>query len=385
MAQHDMNIANQGFPATRADLNNALQALVSNSSGTSAPSTTFANQWWYDTTNNKMYLRNEANNAWIEVFTLDQTNNEWQIVTGQISAADGDGIAFKTDDGTTRVTLDDSGNLLVGTTDNNPNNNNAGSAADNGIKLGPEGLVSVAAYDNPTQVLNRTGTVGTICDIRKDGTTVGTIGTQSGTDFFVTSGSTANTGLRFQTDEIVPVTNAAANRDNAIDIGKSNIRFKDLYLSGGAYIGGTVAANYLDDYEEGTWTCTLGPSGGFTPTSNTSTGYYTKIGRQVTATAYAIMTAPSSLGSYSNNSTSFSLKVTGLPFTIDNALGFRSAPVIGVSDNIQVVDGYLSGHGSENSTSVAIYQTKDNGGTRSSPTISASAAINFHFCFTYFT
>ena len=70
MAQHDMNIANQGFPATRADLNNALQALVSNSSGTSAPSTTFANQWWYDTTNNKMYIRNEANNAWIEVAHL---------------------------------------------------------------------------------------------------------------------------------------------------------------------------------------------------------------------------------------------------------------------------------------------------------------------------
>ena len=111
MAQHDMNIANQGFPATRADLNNALQALVSNSSGTSAPSTTFANQWWYDTTNNKMYLRNEANSAWIEVFALDQSNNEWQIVTGQISAADGDGLVFKTDDGNTRITLSDGGDV----------------------------------------------------------------------------------------------------------------------------------------------------------------------------------------------------------------------------------------------------------------------------------
>jgi hypothetical protein len=34
----------------------------------------------------------------------------------------------------------------------------------------------------------------------------------------------------------------------------SAARFKDLYLSGGVYLGGTVAANYLDDYEEGTWT-----------------------------------------------------------------------------------------------------------------------------------
>tara|TARA_Y100000004_G_scaffold117817_1_gene132366 strand:+ start:1 stop:1197 length:1197 start_codon:yes stop_codon:yes gene_type:complete len=111
-----MNIANQGFPATRADLNNALQALVSNSSGTSAPSTTFANQWWYDTTNNKMYIRNEANNAWIEVFTLDQTNNEWQLTTGVVQAKDSDGLALKTDDGTTRLFIKDSdGSIGIGT------------------------------------------------------------------------------------------------------------------------------------------------------------------------------------------------------------------------------------------------------------------------------
>ena len=119
MAQHDMNIANQGFPATRADLNNALQALVSNSSGTSAPSTTFANQWWYDTTNNKMYIRNEANNAWIEVFTLDQTNNEWQLTTGVVQAKDSDGLALKTDDGTTRLFIKDSDGH-VGINDTSP-------------------------------------------------------------------------------------------------------------------------------------------------------------------------------------------------------------------------------------------------------------------------
>ena len=50
MSQHDMNIANQGFPAFRSDLNNALTALASTSNGTSAPSTTFAYQMWVDTT-----------------------------------------------------------------------------------------------------------------------------------------------------------------------------------------------------------------------------------------------------------------------------------------------------------------------------------------------
>ena len=112
-----MNIANQGFPATRADLNNALQALVSNSSGSSAPSTIFANQFWYDTTNEKFYIRNETNNAWILLFELDQTNNEWQIKTGVIQAADSDGLALKTDDGTTRLFIKDSdGAVIIGDT-----------------------------------------------------------------------------------------------------------------------------------------------------------------------------------------------------------------------------------------------------------------------------
>ena len=106
-----MNIANQGFPATRADINNALQAIATNNSGTSAPSTTFANQWFYNETSNKLFIRNEANNAFIEVATLDQTNNEWQITTGQISAGDGDGLVFKTDDGNTRITLSDGGDV----------------------------------------------------------------------------------------------------------------------------------------------------------------------------------------------------------------------------------------------------------------------------------
>tara|TARA_R100001460_G_scaffold9572_1_gene22936 strand:+ start:6062 stop:6748 length:687 start_codon:yes stop_codon:yes gene_type:complete len=111
MAQHDFNIANQGFPATRADINNAFQAIASNSSGTSAPSTTFANQWFYNTTTNKLFIRNEANSAFIEVATLDQTNNEWQITTGTISAKDSDGLVIKTDDGTSRITMADSGDV----------------------------------------------------------------------------------------------------------------------------------------------------------------------------------------------------------------------------------------------------------------------------------
>lgn len=76
MSQHDMDIANQGFPAFRSDLNNALQALASASSGTSAPSTTYANMLWYDTTNDILKIRNEDDDAWISILKLDQTNDD---------------------------------------------------------------------------------------------------------------------------------------------------------------------------------------------------------------------------------------------------------------------------------------------------------------------
>jgi len=76
MSQHDMDVANQGSAAFRADLNLALQALVSNSSGSSEPATTFAYQLWYDTTTNILKQRNSANDAWISLMTLDQGNDQ---------------------------------------------------------------------------------------------------------------------------------------------------------------------------------------------------------------------------------------------------------------------------------------------------------------------
>ena len=71
MAQHDYVIANQSGASFRADLNNGLAAIVSNNSGASAPSTTFAFQWWADTTNNVLKMRNAANDGWITIRELD--------------------------------------------------------------------------------------------------------------------------------------------------------------------------------------------------------------------------------------------------------------------------------------------------------------------------
>ena len=80
MSQNDFTIANQGFPAFRSDLNGALQALASTSSGTSAPSTTFAYQLWIDTTTttaNILYIRNAANDGNIEIGRINQTSGKF--------------------------------------------------------------------------------------------------------------------------------------------------------------------------------------------------------------------------------------------------------------------------------------------------------------------
>jgi hypothetical protein len=74
MAQHDYIIANQSGAAFRFDLNNGLAAIVSNNSGAAQPSTTYAYQWWADTTTGLLKIRNAANNGWITVGSLSATN-----------------------------------------------------------------------------------------------------------------------------------------------------------------------------------------------------------------------------------------------------------------------------------------------------------------------
>ena len=74
MAQHDYIIANQSGAAFRSDLNNGLAAIVSNNSGAAQPSTTYAYQWWADTTTGLLKIRNAANNAWITIGTLADAN-----------------------------------------------------------------------------------------------------------------------------------------------------------------------------------------------------------------------------------------------------------------------------------------------------------------------
>ena len=73
MATHDYVIANASGSSVRADINNALAAIVSNNSNATSPSTTYAFQFWADTTTGQLKIRNAANSAWITLMELDGT------------------------------------------------------------------------------------------------------------------------------------------------------------------------------------------------------------------------------------------------------------------------------------------------------------------------
>src|SRR6056300_706779 len=137
MAQHDYSIANQGFPATRADINNVLSAIATNNSGTSAPSTQYAGQFWLDTTSSNwvLYIHDGADD--IQFATIDTSANTVNFIDSELGdnsvttakIADGNVTSAKLsyplttfsstgiDDNatSTAITIDSSENVGIGT------------------------------------------------------------------------------------------------------------------------------------------------------------------------------------------------------------------------------------------------------------------------------
>nr|BAR28576.1 Endo-N-acetylneuraminidase [uncultured Mediterranean phage uvMED] len=107
MAQHDYNIANQTGANFRTDLNNALLAISSNNSGSSEPSTTFAYEWWIDTSANVLKLRNSANNAWITMPFSITADNTIDINAGTVNGI----TSFSFSSGSTVTSILDEDNL----------------------------------------------------------------------------------------------------------------------------------------------------------------------------------------------------------------------------------------------------------------------------------
>ena len=174
------------------------------------------------------------------------------------------------------------------------------------------GALTVDADGATPLTVDRATSNGTIVDFQKDGSSVGSIATEGGYTKIIGGNGSFGSGLGFFNLAINARTATGAVADNTVSLGESSNRFKDLYLGGGVYLGGTGASNHLDDYEEGTWTPTILAS-----TSNPSPNYlaqigtYRKIGKFLYVNCYIYA---SSLSGGQGN-----IRLGGLPFGIKGA------------------------------------------------------------------
>ena len=194
-------------------------------------------------------------------------------------------------------------NLLVGQTTN--------AETGTGIGLVPDGTSHMYSGGTDALMLGRGGSDGDILSFNKSGTTVGSVGALGANAYINSQGGTLKISTvgteryNFDLDQIYP------SVDNDTNLGLSSKRFKDLYLSGGAYLGGTGSANKLDDYEEGTFQMSAsGVSGG-------AFGYgkYVKIGSLVHWQWYS--------GAMNVTGSGYAT-LTGLPFTTSSSSGYYS-------------------------------------------------------------
>ena len=247
---------------------------------------------------------------------IDGDNQGYDLVFGRKTRASGGGAGpdYET------MRLDSSGNLLLGKT--SADNTTVGTT----IYGGSSASVSIVRSGASQLILNRLSNDGDMAVFRKDGTTVGSIGNR-GVNLEIASPrniefnadtSDANRTIYFDGDQFGPF----LTDDASVDFGMSNRRWKDLYLSGGVYLGGTGAANKLDDYEEGTFTPTIEDASGNAASASVN-GFYVKVGRIVYATIEATSINTAGLNSGER------LYVDGWPFATSNLTGSpnRTAPV----------------------------------------------------------
>jgi len=129
----------------------------------------------------------------------------------------------------------------------------------------------------------------------------GAISSIDNNSIVVGSGAT-NLRMIGTTGDIRPANANGSNSDNDIDLGDASARFKDLYLSGGVFLGGTGTVNNLSDYEQGTWTANAAQ---YSVGISTTGAYYRKVGTLVHVNIYLNIASTSATNG---------VLISGLPF-----------------------------------------------------------------------
>ena len=203
------------------------------------------------------------------------------------------------------ITIDSSENVMISKT-----STGFGTA---GVELSQNGVAGkafITRSGGEALSVNRLSSDGEIVGLYKDSSLVGSIGAFSSNLFIGSNDS----GLRFEfagLNAIVPYdVNSLSSSDGATDLGFTNSRFKDIYLSGGVNFSANsnasgMTSELLDDYEEGSWTPVFVGSSGGSATYSSQTGRYTKIGNRVCANGYIALSGNSLLGTVS---------ISGLPY-----------------------------------------------------------------------
>tara|TARA_A100001035_G_scaffold279015_1_gene279251 strand:+ start:4193 stop:5872 length:1680 start_codon:yes stop_codon:yes gene_type:complete len=259
----------------------------------------------------------------------------------------------------TRVTLDDSGNLLIGLTSTTiPGIGNTTA----GVSIrGDDGSFFSRALGssdtNNVVSINRSTADGHVVGIQQDGVDVGRIGTAFDSIYI---GGNGDGAIYFNgVSDVRPWNKSTQANLSGMDLGSATARWDNLYLSGGVYLGGTGSANYLDDYEEGSFTPALN---GFTGTYVHQIGQYRKVGGLVTAAIHIHISSTGGSGA---------IIVTGLPFTQTSTNRYGGATALHCNvwatstkpDNVLVNPGTTTApfYRSQGQTGIAVPQLSDMG------------------------